>query len=43
MIDLNCFAVETSDPNALQPLGPDGVPIIDISAGLVGLTLMYRS
>jgi hypothetical protein len=43
MIDLNRIAIETNDSTILQPIGPDGVPIIDISAGLAGLTPVYRS
>lgn len=31
------------NPIALQPLEVDGAPVVDISAGLAGLTLMYRS
>jgi hypothetical protein len=43
MVGLNCIAIETNDSTTLQPIGRDGVPIIDISAGLAGLTLVYRS
>jgi hypothetical protein len=43
LIDLNCIAIETNDSTILQPSEPDGVPIIDISAGLAGLTLVFRS